>query len=124
MTTTLKLISNYPPYMFKSLGVYNPVTRAYDASNDFPTGTQYELTAVKYPLTDYNDTFDKSGLFHTLDNNIKVKITGFTYRCREGHIIDGDGSCEIEVEKDDITGGRKNKSNRRKTNRRKTNRRL
>ena len=121
--TTLELVSNSPPYRFNSLGVYNPDTNRFDASNDFPTNTQYELTAGKFPLTDYNDLFSKSKLYHTLNENIEVKITGFDNSCQEGQ-INKYGSCQITVEKKEATtGGRKNKSNRRKTNRRKSNRR-
>ena len=132
--TTLELISNSPPYMFKSLGVYDPDTRAFVASNDFPSVNNtkdeltYELTEGKFPLTDYTDMFSKSGLYHTLNNNIKVKITGFDISCYAGKINEY-GSCKITVEKEAtdepnaIVGGRKNKSNRRKTNRRKSNRR-
>ena len=120
--TTLELLSDSPPYRFKSLGVYNPRTHAFAASDDFPTDTEYELTAGKFPLTDYKDLFSQSELYHTLDENIEVKITGFTNSCQEGH-FNKYSSCEITVEKKATTGGRKNKSNRRKSNRRKSNRR-
>ena len=60
--------------------------------------------------------FSESGLYHTLNGNIEVKITGFTDSCQEGQ-FNTYGSCKITVEKV-TTGGRKNKSNRRKSNRR------
>jgi len=120
--TTLELKSYSPPYIFESLGVYNPNTHAFEESNDFPTNTQYKLTAGKFPLTDYKDLFSESGLYHTLDENIEVKITRFDISCQEGQ-INKYGSCNITVEKKATTGGRKNKSNRRKSNRRKSNRR-
>jgi hypothetical protein len=129
--TTLELISNSPPYRFKSLGVYNPETRGFNASTHFPITTEYVLTDGKFPLTDYKDMFSKSGLYHTLNDAIKVKITGFDNSCQEGQ-INKYGSCNITVEKgtldEETLGGRKkrgskNKSNRRKSNRRKSNRR-
>jgi hypothetical protein len=96
--TTLELVSNSPHYRFKSLGVYNPITDAFEASNDFPTDTEYVLTAGKFPLTDYNDLFIESNKYHTLDKNIEVKITGFDNSCQEGQINEY-GSCKITVEK-------------------------
>ena len=115
-----------PPYMFKSLGVKTR-KNTFEESTDFPIGTKYELTAGKFPLTDYNDAFSESGLYHTLDKNIEVKIIEFDTSCEEGK-LNKHGSCKIKVERrfkkeEATTGGRKNKSNRRKTNRRKTNRR-
>ena len=120
--TTLELISDSSPFRFKSLGVYNRETQLFDQSAEFPTNTEYELTAGKFPLTDYKDLFNKSGLYHTLNRNIEVKIIRFDNSCLEGQ-INKYGSCKITVEKKETAGGRKNKSNRRKSNRRKSNRR-
>jgi hypothetical protein len=134
--TTLELIRDSSPYRFKSLGVIDYGTGGFNASTDFPINTEYVLTGGKFPLTDYKDMFSKSGLYHTLNDNIKVKITGFNNSCQEGQ-INKYGSCNITVEKktldqgtldEEILGGRKkrgskNKSNRRKSNRRKSNRR-
>jgi hypothetical protein len=120
--TTLELISNSSPWRFKSLGVRNTESNESAVSTDFPKDTEYTLTEGKFPLTDYKDMFSESGLYHTLNNNIEVKITGFDNSCQEGQ-INKYGSCKITVEKKETAGGRKNKSNRRKSNRRKSNRR-
>ena len=124
--TTLELITDSSPYRFKSLGVIDYESGGFNASTDFPINTEYVLTDGKFPLTDYKDMFSKSGLYHTLNNNIKVKITGFDNSCQEGQ-INQYGSCKITVEKETLGGrkkrGSKNKSNRRKSNRRKSNRR-
>ena len=123
--TTLKLINDSPPYIFESLGKRNDMEPGNIVDNKFPKDKLYVLRDGKFPLTDYKDMFSKSNLYHRLDvidNNIKVKITGFDNSCQEGQ-INKYGSCKITVEKEATTGGRKNKSNRRKTNRRKTNRR-
>ena len=42
--------------------------------------------------------FSNSGLYHTLNENIEVKITGFDNSCYEGQ-INRYGSCKITVEK-------------------------
>jgi hypothetical protein len=123
--TTLELISKSPPYRpytFKSLGVFNSSTAHFDESTDFPKGTEYVLTAGKFPLTDgVNDYFFKSGLYHTLNKDIEVELTGSHAYCDEGKL--NKEFCRIIVKKKATTGGRKNKSNRRKSNRRKSNRR-
>ena len=128
--TTLELITDSPPYKFKSLGVRNSDTDdtgIYGNSDDFKIGTEYELTDGKFPLTDYTDQFRESGLYHTLNGNIKVKIVKFNGSCEEGD-INKYGSCQIIVERANQAGGRKkrnlkSKSKRRKSNRRKSNRR-
>ena len=118
--TTLELITNSSPYIFRSLGVIDGETRGFAASTDFPINTEYVLTDGKFPLTDYKDMFSNSGLYHTLNDNIKVKITGFDNSCQKGE-INKYGSCNIIVEKETLGGrkkrGSKNKSNRRKSNR-------
>jgi hypothetical protein len=127
--TTLELITDSPPYKFKSLGVRNSDTDdtgIYGDSNDFKKDNKYELTDGKFPLTDYTDNFSESGLYHTLNGNIKVKIDGFNGSCEEGD-INKYGSCQIIVEKV-FLGGRKkrslkSKSKRRKSKRGKSNRR-
>ena len=119
--TTLVLVPDSSPFRFISLGVKNHHTNGFDESTDFPIGTEYTLTAGKFPLTDYKDLFNESKSYHTLNGNIEVKIIGFTTFCQKGQ-IGKYGSCTITVEKEP-TGGRKNKSNRRKSNRRKSNRR-
>jgi|LakMenE18May11ns_1017448.scaffolds.fasta_scaffold9353094_2 hypothetical protein len=127
--TTLELITDSPPYKFKSLGVRNSDTDdtgIYGNSDDFKIGTEYELTDGKFPLTDYTDIFSESGLYHTLNGNIKVKIDAFNGSCEEGD-INKYGSCQIIVEKVNVGGRKKrnlkSKSKRRKSNRRKSNRR-
>jgi hypothetical protein len=127
--TTLELITDSSPYKFKSLGVRNSDTDdtgKYGDSDDFKIGTEYELTDGKFPLTDYTDKFSESGLYHTLNGNIKVKIVKFNGSCEEGD-INKYGSCQIIVEKV-FLGGRKkrslkSKSKRRKSKRGKSNRR-
>ena len=126
--TTLELTNESPPFNFKSLGIRDRSTGEYKSSNDFPINTTYELTDGKFPLTDYKDLFKESNMYHTLNNDIKIKITGFDNSCQEGQ-INKFGKCHITVEKateEATTGGRKSKrrkSKRRKTNRRKSNRR-
>ena len=130
--TTLELITDSSPYKFKSLGIFNEQDVYVGSSDDFPTDDNkyYELTDGKFPLTDYTDAFSESGLYHTLDGNIKVKIVSFNGSCEEGE-INKYGPCRIIVEKvnqSNQAGGRKkrnlkNKSKRRKSNRRKSNRR-
>ena len=124
--TTLELTNPSPPYTFKSLGVQNKDPGAFGVSSDFPNGNIYELTEGKFPLSNYKDMFSESGLYHTLNEDIKVKITGFDNSCQEGK-INKFGSCKITVEKETLGGrkkrGLKNKSNRRKSTRRKSNRR-
>jgi hypothetical protein len=140
--TTLELTNESPPFKFKSLGIRDRDTEEYKSSNDFPKETTYELTDGKFPLTDYKDLFEESNTYHTLNNDIKIKITGFNNSCEEGKINnDKLGNCKITVEKateeatgpatekateEATTGGRKSKrrkSKRRKSKRRKSNRR-
>ena len=131
--TTLELITDSRPYKFKSLGIFNENDVYVGSSDDFPTDDNkyYELTDGKFPLTDYTDAFSESGLYHTLDRNIKVKIISFNGSCEEGE-INKYGPCRIIVERANQEGGRrkrkgksskKRKSNRRKSNRRKSKRR-
>ena len=131
--TTLELITDSRPYKFKSLGIFNENDVYVGSSDDFPTDDNkyYELTDGKFPLTDYTDAFSESGLYHTLDRNIKVKIISFNGSCEEGE-INKYGPCRIIVERANQEGGRKKrkgksskkrKSNRRKSNRRKSKRR-
>ena len=125
--TTLELITDSSPYKFKSLGVQDEVTGKYVDTGDFKIDdTKYELTDGKFPLTDYKDEFSQSGLYHTLDGNIKVKIVGFNGSCEEGD-INKYGPCRIIVEKVNVGGRKKrnlkNKSKRRKSKRGKSNRR-
>jgi hypothetical protein len=124
--TTLELITDSPPYKFKSLGILDDEDRFIGSSDDFKKDNEYKLTDGKFPLTDYTDEFSESGLYHTLDGNIKVKIIGFKNSCEEGD-LNKYGPCKIIVEKA-FLGGRKkrnlkNKSKRRRSNRRKSNRR-
>ena len=131
--TTLELINDSRPYKFKSLGIFNENDVYVGSSDDFPTDDNkyYELTDGKFPLTDYTDAFSESGLYHTLDRNIKVKIISFNGSCEEGE-INKYGPCRIIVERANQEGGRrkrkgksskKRKSNRRKSNRKKSKRR-
>ena len=129
--TTLELITDSRPYKFKSLGIFNENDVYVGSSDDFKINTEYELTDGKFPLTDYTDAFSESGLYHTLDRNIKVKIISFNGSCEEGE-INKYGPCRIIVERANQEGGRrkrkgksskKRKSNRRKSNRRKSKRR-
>jgi hypothetical protein len=129
--TTLELINDSRPYKFKSLGIFNENDVYVGSSDDFKINTEYELTDGKFPLTDYKDEFSESGLYHTLNGNIKVKIIGFNGSCEEGD-INKYGPCKIIVERANQAGGRrkrkgksskKRKSNRRKSNRRKSKRR-
>ena len=124
--TTLELITDSPPYKFKSLGILDDEDKFVGSSDDFKKDNEYKLTDGKFPLTDYTDEFSESGLYHTLDGNIKVKIIGFKNSCEEGD-LNKYGPCKIIVEKA-FLGGRKkrnlkNKSKRRRSNRRKSNRR-
>jgi hypothetical protein len=127
--TTLELITDSSPYKFKSLGVQDERTGKYVDTGDFKIDdTKYELTDGKFPLTDYNDEFSQSGLYHTLNGNIKVKIIGFNGSCEEGDDFNKYGSCQIIVERANQAGGRKkrnlkSKSKRRRSNRKKSNRR-
>jgi len=129
--TTLELINDSRPYKFKSLGIFNENDVYVGSSDDFKINTEYQLTDGKFPLTDYKDEFSESGLYHTLNGNIKVKIVGFNGSCEEGD-INKYGPCKIIVERANQAGGRrkrkgksskKRKSNRRKSNRRKSKRR-
>lgn len=128
--TTLELITDSPPYKFKSLGILDDEDRFVGSSDDFKKDNEYKLTDGKFPLTDYTDEFSESGLYHTLDGNIKVKIISFKNSCEEGD-LNKYGPCKIIVEKanqSNQAGGRKkrnlkNKSKRRRSNRRKSNRR-
>ena len=124
--TTLELITDSPPYKFKSLGILDDEDRFIGSSDDFKKDNEYKLTDGKFPLTDYTDEFSESGLYHTLDGNIKVKIVGFNGSCEEGD-INKYGPCRIIVEKVNVGGRKKrnlkNKSKRRRSNRRKSNRR-
>ena len=124
--TTLELITDSRPYKFKSLGIFNEQDVYVGSSDDFKKDNEYELTDGKFPLTDYTDEFSESGLYHTLDGNIKVKIVGFNGSCEEGD-INKYGPCRIIVEKVNVGGRKKrnlkNKSKRRRSNRRKSNRR-
>jgi hypothetical protein len=129
--TTLELINDSRPYKFKSLGIFNENDVYVGSSDDFKINTEYQLTDGKFPLTDYKDEFSESGLYHTLNGNIKVKIIGFNGSCEEGE-INKYGPCKIIVERANQAGGRrkrkgksskKRKSNRRKSNRRKSKRR-
>ena len=129
--TTLELINDSRPYKFKSLGIFNENDVYVGSSDDFKINTEYQLTDGKFPLTDYKDEFSESGLYHTLNGNIKVKIIGFNGSCEEGE-INKYGPCKIIVERANQAGGRKKrkgksskkrKSNRRKSNRRKSKRR-
>jgi hypothetical protein len=124
--TTLELITDSPPYKFKSLGILDDEDRFVGSSDDFKKDNEYKLTDGKFPLTDYTDEFSESGLYHTLDGNIKVKIIGFKNSCEEGD-LNKYGPCRIIVEKA-FLGGRKkrnlkNKSKRRRSNRKRSNRR-
>ena len=124
--TTLELITDSRPYKFKILGIFNEQDVYVGSSDDFKKDNEYELTDGKFPLTDYTDEFSESGLYHTLDGNIKVKIVGFNGSCEEGD-INKYGPCRIIVEKVNVGGRKKrnlkNKSKRRRSNRRKSNRR-
>ena len=129
--TTLELITDSSPYKFKSLGILDDEDKFVGSSDDFKKDNEYELTDGKFPLTDYKDEFSQSGLYHTLNGNIKVKIIGFNGSCEEGDDFNKYGPCRIIVEKanqSNQAGGRKkrnlkNKSKRRRSNRRKSNRR-
>ena len=130
--TTLELINDSRPYKFKSLGIFNENDVYVGSSDDFKINTEYQLTDGKFPLTDYKDEFSESGLYHTLNGNIKVKIIGFNGSCEEGDDFNKYGPCRIIVERPKQAGGRKKrkgksskkrKSNRRKSNRRKSKRR-
>ena len=130
--TTLELINDSRPYKFKSLGIFNENDEYVGSSDDFPTDDNkyYELTDGKFPLTDYTDAFSESGLYHTLNGNIKVKIIRFNGSCEEGE-INKYGPCRIIVERanqSNQAGGRKkrrlkSKSKRRKSKRGKSKRR-
>ena len=125
--TTLELITDSRPYKFKSLGIFNEQDVYVGSSDDFKKDNEYELTDGKFPLTDYTDEFSESGLYHTLDGNIKVKIVGFNGSCEEGDDFNKYGPCRIVVEKVNVGGRKKrnlkNKSKRRKSKRGKSNRR-
>ena len=126
--TTLELITDSRPYKFKSLGILDDEDNLVGSSDDFIKDTEYKLTDGKFPLTDYTDEFSESGLYHTLDGNIKVKIIAFIGSCEEGDDFNKYGPCRIIVERPKQAGGRKkrnlkNKSKRRRSNRRKSNRR-
>ena len=125
--TTLELITDSSPYKFKSLGILDDEDKFVGSSDDFKKDNEYELTDGKFPLTDYTDEFSESGLYHTLNGNIKVKIIGFKNSCEEGD-LNKYGPCKIIVERASQAGGRKkrnlkSKSKRRRSNRRKSNRR-
>ena len=126
--TTLELITDSPPYKFKSLGILDDEDKFVGSSDDFKKDNEYKLTDGKFPLTDYKDEFSQSGLYHTLNGNIKVKIIGFNGSCEEGDDFNKYGPCRIIVERPKQAGGRKkrnlkNKSKRRKSKRGKSNRR-
>uniref|UniRef100_A0A6C0EJL7 Uncharacterized protein n=1 Tax=viral metagenome TaxID=1070528 RepID=A0A6C0EJL7_9ZZZZ len=102
----LDLINNSSPYKFESLGELNFDKSKYGEfvqSTDFPIGTKYVLTKGKFPLN-YNDDFKNSGSYHTLNNNIKVKITSFDEFCSEERFknpqsFPKNAICRIQVEK-------------------------
>jgi hypothetical protein len=101
----LELIDNSSPYKFKSLGELDfdkSKFGEYVQSTDFPIGTKYVLTKGKFPLN-YNDVFEPTGS-HTLNNNIKVKITSFDVFCTEERFknpqrFPEDAFCRIGVAK-------------------------
>ena len=47
--TELQLTNNSPPFIFKSLGVFDREKDQFKESEDFPIGTEYTLTAGKFP---------------------------------------------------------------------------
>jgi hypothetical protein len=102
----LELINNSSPYKFISLGELNFDKSKYGEfvqSADFPIGNKYVLTKGKFPLN-YNDDFQNSGSYHTLNNNINVKITTFDEFCTEERFknpqsFPKNAICRIQVEK-------------------------
>jgi hypothetical protein len=60
---------------------------------DFKAGTY--ILEGKFPL-EYNDLYENSGIFHTL-NGQKVKLIGFTTSCTVGKY-----SCHITVKPDKL----------------------
>jgi hypothetical protein len=63
----------------------------------------------KFPLNDYKDLFNKTGLPHTLDS-VPVRLIGFNNSCQVGQ-VGKYGSCQIKVEKI-IPGGSRKRKNR------------
>jgi hypothetical protein len=72
---------------------------------------QWEVYTLggKFPLNDYNDLFDKTGVPHTLDN-VPVRLIGFDNSCQVGQ-VGKFGNCKIRVEKI-IPGGSRKRKNR------------
>jgi len=93
--TTLELHSDIPPYIFKSLGVYNKDTKNYDESTLFPKNIIVTLTNGKFPLNSYLDNYDKSKLTHTIGGKV-VKIHGFKDSCHKED-LNKFGNCTINV---------------------------
>ena len=117
---TLEYISNSSPPQFKSIGIMDQMTRKFGESSDFPIGTVYTLGG-KFPLNDYMDLFDTTGVPHTLDN-VPVKLIGFDNSCQVGQ-VGKYGSCQIMVKKM-TTGGRSRKYRKSKKNRKNKSRRF
>ncbi len=138
--TTLEVLNDSSPYRFKSLGILNEGDGAdFLDSIDFPIGAEYKLSEGKFPLESYKDTFSESGLYHTLNENIKVKIIEFEDSCLGNQFNESGNNCRITVEKvnkETLSGGNrrrkktlsrrkkggKNKSKRKKSKSRKSKR--
>jgi hypothetical protein len=106
---TLQLITDIAPYKFRSLGTIRPDddrgVRTYHESTDFPIGSEYTLTDGKFPFTDYKDLFEKSGLYHTFNDTIRIKIVGFDISCQAGTVNKyGIGTITVEKEKAAVDG--------------------
>ena len=82
--TTLQLVSEQKK-TFKSLGCMDHLSGEYKESSLFPKETIVQLTEGKFPLTDYKDLHEHSGLFYKM-NNIQLKLLGFCISCVENNV--------------------------------------
>ena len=106
MRTVLRLLDkhiDYPPYRFRSLGAEEEDDDGrvvYVESTDFPIGTEYVLTGGKFPffIGGESGLFKDTGLYHTLNGNIKVKLIDHI-NCDENESTWRETNCEITVEK-------------------------
>jgi hypothetical protein len=111
--TSLEYVKGSSPPQFRSIGKKDELTNTFSESSDFPIGEVYTLGG-KFPLNNYKDLFDKTGVPHTL-NNVPVKLNAFDNSCQVGQ-VETFGNCIITVEKIPTAGSRKRKNRKSRKN--------
>jgi hypothetical protein len=94
--TTLQLQTISPPYIFRSLGIYNDLSEKYEESTLFPINTTITLNSGKFPLIDYKDMYEHSNQTHCIGDKT-VNIIAFNNSCISGQ-LNKYGNGEIIVE--------------------------